>query len=145
MDQSSLIFVYGTLKKGFSNHHYLQGKATYLHPFVLEGYQMFLDRSTDLECQKLRELAQTSFDPWPYLKSGTGSVEGELYQLHDQQLLNCLDQLEGVDEGLYQRLMVSTIIGQCYLYVTSQALSSSAQPIRTFTLQDQGLYQGESV
>lgn len=143
MDQSSLIFVYGTLKKGFSNHHYLQNKATYLHPFVLEGYQMFLDRSEDLECQKLREKAQTPFDPWPYLKAGEGSVEGELYQLHDQQLLRSLDKLEGVDEGLYQRLIVSTIIGECYLYVTLSPLSSSAHPIRTFTLQDQGLSHGE--
>jgi gamma-glutamylcyclotransferase (GGCT)/AIG2-like uncharacterized protein YtfP len=143
MKSTSLLFVYGTLKRGFHNHYYIADKTTYLHPFSLDGFQMYLDKSLDEECRQLRTFAKTSFDPWPYLKYGKGSVSGELYQINEMDVLVSIDQLEGADDNFYQRELISTVVGDCFLYIYLPELSSEAQEIRTFTLQDQGLYQGD--
>lgn len=143
MSPFPLLFVYGTLKKDFYNHFYLKDKTIYLHPFALEGFQLYLDRVDGAEYEKYRRLAKTEYDPWPYLKRSDGLVHGELYQIVNEDVLQALDKLEGVDEGFYGRELIDTVIGQCYLYVYLPPLTSHAVPIKNFTLQEQGLYQGD--
>jgi gamma-glutamylaminecyclotransferase len=86
----SLIFVYGTLKRGGSNHAFIAGQefvgeATTSPGFVLyelEGYPgMVADESAAI------------------------SVRGELWSV-DDFCLRELDALEGLDEGLYRRVPI---------------------------------------
>ncbi len=73
------LFVYGTLKRGFCNHHYLKGsrflsQATTAHPYPLVAPKKW----------------------YPYLidKEGEGEyVEGELYMI-DLATLKRIDRLE---------------------------------------------------
>lgn len=141
---AGLLFVYGTLKKGFHNHYYLAGKTTFLHPFVLHDAQLYLDRFGDADCEKLRLKAQTPFDPWPYLKNEVGpQALGELYQVDDPTLFDELDRLEETDLGFYQRQLIPTVIGDCYAYFFLPPLQAKAEKISEFTLEQQGKYSGD--
>jgi gamma-glutamylcyclotransferase (GGCT)/AIG2-like uncharacterized protein YtfP len=83
----NLVFVYGTLKRTFENHHYLEGQifaGTAQTPpgftlFELAGYPGMVSESGDLE-----------------------GVRGEVWAV-DDACLERLDGLEGVAEGLYSR------------------------------------------
>jgi gamma-glutamylcyclotransferase (GGCT)/AIG2-like uncharacterized protein YtfP len=86
-DDTAVVFVYGTLKRGGSNHPYLAGQR-FLGParttagftlFSLGGFPGLVADATDHD-----------------------GVTGELWAV-DAACLNRLDILEGVDEGLYAR------------------------------------------
>ncbi|XP_021725857.1 putative gamma-glutamylcyclotransferase At3g02910 [Chenopodium quinoa] len=92
-----LIFTYGTLKKGFSNHRLMvelmaAGDSTYIGPFrTAEKYP--------LVCGPYRV---------PFLLNLPGKgdmVWGEVYSVSETGLAR-LDELEGVSRGHYQRLPV---------------------------------------
>ncbi|XP_057801790.1 putative gamma-glutamylcyclotransferase At3g02910 isoform X2 [Salvia miltiorrhiza] len=94
-----LIFVYGTLKRGFYNHYLLEdliraGAAAYLGPCTtVEAYPLVCG-------------------PYgiPYLVNLPGSgqrIRGELYSVSSVHGLARLDELEGVDRGHYERLPVA--------------------------------------
>lgn len=83
-----LLFVYGSLKKGFDNHRLLEkstkrlGKAK-----TVSKFGMFED----------------SFGNYPYLVSEPISkVEGELYEINRKELLEKIDEFEGAPD-YYQR------------------------------------------
>jgi gamma-glutamylcyclotransferase (GGCT)/AIG2-like uncharacterized protein YtfP len=78
------VLVYGTLKRGFANHPWLQG-APYLGEGVMEG------------------LALHDLGPFPMAvpSAGGARLQGELYGV-DGVLLTRLDRLEGTPR-LYQR------------------------------------------
>lgn len=100
-----LLFVYGSLKRGFL-HHDLLGAS----PFVriantAPGYRLLL----------LGEYPALAFDA-----DATGSVEGELYRVSDALLLE-LDRFEGCPE-LYRREAIGLDDGSTALsYVISPA------------------------
>lgn len=82
-----LIFVYGTLKRGCRNHHYLAG-------------QQFLGEARTAPGFTLYSLGEypgmvRSADP-------AQQVDGELWSVDAAGLVR-LDELEGVDERLYSR------------------------------------------
>jgi gamma-glutamylaminecyclotransferase len=83
-----LVFVYGTLKRGGSNHRHLAGQD-YLGPARLApGHTLY------------------SLADYPGLVVAPGSsdrVRGELWAV-DAVALAGLDELEGVAEGLYARV-----------------------------------------
>lgn len=84
------VFVYGTLKRGFSNHHFLRGQTFLGMATTVPGYRLF------------------SLGDYPGLVHWEGdaqSVQGEVWQVDDACLAD-LDVLEGVSEGLYHRLRV---------------------------------------
>lgn len=86
-----LVFVYGTLKQGFSNDHYLRGQ-TYLGPArTPPGYRLY--HVSDYPGM-VADLADTD------------GVAGEVWEV-DGPGLRRLDALEGVNEGLYTREPVS--------------------------------------
>ena len=84
-----LIFVYGTLKKGYRNHFYLEN-ALYEGTAVLKDYEMF-DLGT-----------------YPGIRTHQGSmVEGELY-IVDEEMKKHIDELE--EEGsLYRCVKVEVL------------------------------------
>lgn len=83
-----LVFVYGTLKRGHEFNYALTGQ-TYLGPATTSAdYRMY------------------SLGDYPGLvevELGTGDqIQGEIYQV-DSACLRQLDQIEAVDQGLYER------------------------------------------
>ncbi|MDB6128327.1 MAG: hypothetical protein JWM35_2223 [Verrucomicrobia bacterium] len=83
----SLIFVYGTLKRGGSNHSFLSGQKFLGDARTAPGYRLFeLDGFPGMVA-KLDDRA---------------GVTGEVWSVNDACLAT-LDRLEGIDEGLYRR------------------------------------------
>lgn len=87
------VFVYGSLKRGLENHALLgtavfAGKAATAAPFrMMDG-------------------------PYPVLRESGGGglrVSGELYEV-DDRTLEALDDLEGVDERLYDRIETDIVM-----------------------------------
>jgi gamma-glutamylaminecyclotransferase len=101
------VFVYGTLKRGGSNHLFLTGQK-YLGDVRTEpGYTLY------------------SLGDYPGMVRAPGDqsgVTGELWDVTDACLAE-LDRLEGLDEGLYERVNVVLLpnahasSAQAYLYL----------------------------
>lgn len=86
-----LIFVYGSLKRGLSNSHWLEGQE-----FVGEALTEPLYRMYD-------------WAGYPGLVVANGSeglaIRGEVWRVDDPGLVE-LDRLEDVDQGLYHRGLI---------------------------------------
>ncbi|MDP0499981.1 MAG: gamma-glutamylcyclotransferase family protein [Verrucomicrobiota bacterium JB022] len=83
----TLVFVYGTLKTGGTNHHYLKGQKLLGEARTEPGYRLYVVAD------------------YPGLvadRSDQEGVQGELWAV-DAATLPALDELEGLDEGLYAR------------------------------------------
>jgi gamma-glutamylcyclotransferase (GGCT)/AIG2-like uncharacterized protein YtfP len=83
---SQLVFVYGSLKRGYALHGLLQGQACHGHAVTQPLYRMF-----DLG-------SYPGLVEWP---AGL-AIRGELYQVDSECLLR-LDDAEGVAERCYAR------------------------------------------
>ncbi|NTW50920.1 MAG: gamma-glutamylcyclotransferase [Chlorobiales bacterium] len=79
-----LVFVYGTLMKGYGNHRLMEN-ATFLgYAETLEKYRM-------------------TYTSYPMLtEEPLVQIKGELYEVSEEDLLGPLDELEGVPH-LYER------------------------------------------
>jgi len=85
-----LIFVYGTLKRDGSNHHYLEG-------------QRFVGRAVTKPLYRLYDLGGY---PGMVADPELGSpIEGEVWDV-DRGCLQRLDELEDVDGGEYAREVI---------------------------------------
>ena len=83
------MFVYGTLKKGFRNHHYLQN-ADYLCNATLHNYELF------------------SLVRYPGIAAKDGAMtEGEVYEV-DEAIKACVDELE--EEGSLYKCVWEDVI-----------------------------------
>ncbi|CAN4085529.1 unnamed protein product [Withania somnifera] len=97
VEASTIVFTYGTLKRGFSNHVLLQdmiaaGDASFL------GLYQTVDR-LPLVCGPYRV---------PFLLNFPGSgehVRGELYAVSARGLIR-MDELEGITKAHYERLPI---------------------------------------
>lgn len=87
------IFVYGSLKRGGSNHALLQGQSFLGTARTAAGFRLF-----DLG-------DYPGMVAWP---GDTTGVEGEVWAV-DAAGLARLDQLEGTAEGLYRRAPVALL------------------------------------
>jgi gamma-glutamylcyclotransferase (GGCT)/AIG2-like uncharacterized protein YtfP len=83
----ALIFVYGTLKRGGSNHAFLIGQTFLQSARTVAGYSLV----------HLRDFPGMIPDEMDRI-----GVAGEVWKV-DLTCLAQLDDLEGVDEGLYRR------------------------------------------
>jgi gamma-glutamylcyclotransferase (GGCT)/AIG2-like uncharacterized protein YtfP len=82
------VFVYGTLKRGGPNHHYLAGQQFLGTARTAAGYTLY------------------SLGDYPGMVNSVDAshtVTGEVWEV-DTRCLVGLDQLEGVAEGLYERV-----------------------------------------
>lgn len=105
------LFVYGTLKRGGDNHHHLAYQQFLGEAHTPAGYTLYsLGRYPGM----VREAADTA------------GVTGELWAV-DAASLRQLDVLEGVNEGLYERVPLKLAAPadgqpvQTYLYLGSVA------------------------
>jgi len=103
------VFVYGTLKRGGLNHHFLAGQKFLGEARTAPGYRLY------------------SLGDYPGMVRSadpTHEVAGEVWAV-DAAGLAALDELEGVKEGLYERVPVPLappFAGQpveSYLYLRS--------------------------
>ena len=115
-----LIFVYGSLKKGFDNHHLLSKYAKRLGKAITVGkFGMFED----------------SFGNYPYLVPVPKMrIHGELYSIERKELLERLDAFEGAPE-YYERkkILVKSHHGtqRAYVYIQPHtAVPHDQQPLR---------------
>jgi gamma-glutamylcyclotransferase (GGCT)/AIG2-like uncharacterized protein YtfP len=116
------VAVYGTLKKGLSNHHYMS-KARFL--------------SED----QLHNLVLYDLGPYPGARlEASGGVVVEIYEV-DSKTFAQLDVLEGIDErnstqGLYHRRQLATSQGLAWVYLYNHstagcpAIREGGWPIR---------------
>lgn len=81
------VFVYGTLKRGFRNHRFLE-RATFLG----EAYTVARYHMLDGHFPVLRDTGP-----------GRMQIAGELYDVDERTLVK-LDDLEDVASGMYQRI-----------------------------------------
>lgn len=87
------IFVYGTLKRGGSNHRYLAGQTFLRTTRTVPGFTLF----------SLGDYP--GMVPWPADRDG---VTGEIWSV-DAPGLALLDELEGITEGLYRRAPIALV------------------------------------
>ncbi|MFA0520290.1 gamma-glutamylcyclotransferase, partial [Vibrio sp. 10N.222.55.E8] len=98
-----LVFVYGTLRKAQSNHHYLE-QSEYLGTFnTPESYALF------------------DLGAYPAMISGNKSIVGEVYLINDD-VLALLDRLEEVPVE-YRREQIETIFGVAWVYLYQRDLT----------------------
>jgi gamma-glutamylcyclotransferase (GGCT)/AIG2-like uncharacterized protein YtfP len=81
------VFVYGTLKRGCSNHGFLTGQRYVGDARTTPGFDLY---------------AVADYPGMVHSSDGTGSVTGEIWEV-DDACLRRLDALEGTDQGLYVR------------------------------------------
>ena len=117
---SELMFVYGSLKKGFDNHHLLSKYTKRLGKAITIGkFGMFED----------------SFGNYPYLVPiPKMRIHGELYVIERKELLERLDQFEGSPE-YYERkkILVKSHHGtqRAYVYIQPHAsVPHDQKPLR---------------
>jgi gamma-glutamylcyclotransferase (GGCT)/AIG2-like uncharacterized protein YtfP len=91
-----LLFVYGTLKRGFCREVFLAG-------------QRYLGAASTTAEYRLYDLG--SFPGMVEAGAGGVAIIGELYEI-DDACLRLLDQEEGVDDGLYRRAEVRLLSEQ---------------------------------
>lgn len=78
---NNLIFIYGTLKKGESNHSHMKGSKYIGNAKSVKKYIMHPYRNSDFPCL--------------FNESGKYNIEGELYKVSDEKMVQ-LDYFEGV-------------------------------------------------
>ena len=106
----TLLFVYGTLKRGGSNHRFLAGQKFLGAAHTVAGFTLY------------------ALDGYPGLVRApdAAGVTGELWAV-DAACLAKLDEFEGVDEGLYARETIAlappfaATPAEAYVYLRSVA------------------------
>ncbi len=117
---SELLFIYGSLKKGFDNHHLLSKHSKRLGKAITVGkFGMFED----------------SFGNYPYLVPVPKMrIHGELYFIERRELLEKLDLFEGAPE-YYERkkILVKSHRGtqRAFVYIQPHAtIPQDQKPLR---------------
>lgn len=90
---NTLLFIYGTLKRGCSNHAQMAGQALLGPARTVAGFQLY------------------DLGGYPAIvpdSSDRDGVEGEVWAV-DAAALQRLDRFEGVHEGLYRRENISLL------------------------------------
>lgn len=97
MESNHLLFVYGTLRSGHSNHHLLKDACCYGVGNTLEKYAMYLTSG------------------YPYVNSHESRypIVGELFGIDDNTLLE-LDKMEGHPRYYERRETPVTVDGKQY-------------------------------
>jgi gamma-glutamylaminecyclotransferase len=85
-----LIFVYGTLKRGGSNHRQLAGQRFVSSASTRPGYKLYL---------------LAGYPGLVAVDRDGRSIEGEIWEV-DPACLARVDKLEGTDKGLYARVPI---------------------------------------
>jgi gamma-glutamylcyclotransferase (GGCT)/AIG2-like uncharacterized protein YtfP len=97
------VFVYGTLKQGQRNWHYLRDAVFVAEHSTQPHYSMF------------------AFDDYPAVcLGGAHAIHGEIYRVSEQQF-GLLDELEWYPD-FYQRIEIPTAHGHAWMYIVGREL-----------------------
>lgn len=97
------IFTYGTLKRGYRNHKYIE-KAKFISDASIEGFYMF------------------DLGRYPGIYEGAGIIYGEIYEI-DDEMLKEMDLLE--EEGsLYIRKSIRVNDLDAWIYVYNKKVDN---------------------
>jgi len=119
---NELLFVYGSLKKGFDNHKLLEKSTKRLgKAHTVSKFGMYED----------------SFGNYPYLiTKPISKIDGELYQINRKELLEEIDEFEGApDYYQRQRIKVKTHHGVnlAYVYIRKDAnVPKNQKPLKVW-------------
>ena len=91
MAGSQLVFVYGTLKRGGTNHAFMSGQVFRGEARTVKGFR------------HIHLGGYPGLIPYPQDRDG---VAGEVWSVNEACLAR-LDELEGVNEGLYSRALIT--------------------------------------
>ena len=110
---NTLLFVYGTLKQGCSNHAHLAGQTFVATARTPPGYRLY------------------DFGGYPGIVAtpeASEGVVGEVWSV-DDAALERLDRFEGVHEGLYRRERISLLapFDRDVVYVYVSELSATGR------------------
>ena len=101
VESVNIVFVYGTLKRGFYNHHYLHG-SVYLGEFITDAKYTMYD-----------------YGEYPaVIVRGHTAISGELFQV-EHGVMKDLDELEEYPL-FYDRIQIHTPHGLAWMYVVNQ-------------------------
>ena len=106
IDKKDILFVYGSLKKGFDNHNILSNDAAYIgEAITINKYGMYRD----------------SFGNYPYLiPTPIMQIHGELYHIKSKELWKSIDTFEGAPE-YYERqeilVKINDTIQNAFIYI----------------------------
>ena len=120
---SELLFVYGSLKKGFDNHSLLGNSAKRLGKArTVKKFSMYED----------------SFGNYPYIVDEPYSkIKGELYQITRAELMQKIDEFEGVpDYYIRKKIEVKSHHGvkRAFVYIRPEAeVSDKQEPLKEWT------------
>ena len=104
---TTAIFVYGTLKRGGSNHAFLQGQVFLGEARTEPGYRLFV---------------VADYPGMVRDKTAPRGVAGEVWAV-DADTLARLDELEGIEEKLYRRAPITlpppfeNLVVETYIYL----------------------------
>ena len=121
--KTELLFVYGSLKKGFDNHNLLSKDAAYIGKAItVDKYGMFGD----------------SFGNYPYLISiPIMQIHGEVYHIKSEDLWQRLDEFEGAPEYYDRQKILVTIddsIQSAFVYIQPHSNAPKDQePLNEWT------------
>lgn len=104
-EEQKLLFVYGSLKQGFCNHNVLDKR--------------FCKKIGDAKTVKKFGMFIDDFGNYPYLiDEPFSNIDGELYEIYTQELLDKLDEFEGTPDYYTRELIeVESCLGMCLAYV----------------------------
>ena len=104
------VFVYGTLKRGQRNDHYLHAAEFIGHFTTTSVYSMYV------------------FDDYPAVcLQGRHAIFGEVYHVSDEQF-GLLDELEWYPD-FYQRIEIPTDFGVAWMYIVRDKLCRGKRQI----------------
>jgi len=119
-NNKKVLFVYGSLKKGFYNND------------ILGNFKLLSREATSVEYYKMYPCMEYLF---PYLfisdaYSGGKRIVGNLYEVDDAFLNETLDMFEGVPSGRYERhsvevILKDEIIVEAQMYISNNGLLES--------------------
>jgi len=120
---SALLFVYGSLKKGFDNHNLLSKYAKRLgKAHTIKKFAMFED----------------SFGNYPYIiDTPVSRIKGELYQITRAELMQKIDEFEGAPD-YYERKKIEVKshhgVKRAFVYMKPDAvLPTDQKPLQEWT------------
>lgn len=97
------VFTYGTLKRGYRNHHYLKN-SKFICEASIDGFYMF------------------DLGKYPGIYEGSGVIYGEIYEVDDDELRE-MDLLE--EEGsLYIRKSIRVNNLDAWIYVYNKKVDN---------------------
>ncbi len=114
MKEKELVFIYGSLKKGFVNHSFMKDATLVGSSLSVHKLGMFKD----------------PFGNWPYLTMDPlNYIKGELYEVN-QELLIEIDEFEGAPEYYHRKKMLVMCNGSAFsawIYFTTNEKSGPVE------------------